>query len=190
MSRSARSHTTAAILTLLVASIAACGADEGQQASHPPGSPENPKIAAPIDAATAADAKKKGHFNEAQAEANAAPSAGQKPCTLVSADEAARILGKSVLKPSEAPQGPTCVYRSRSGNDFVTLAVSRMDGAMLKSQTSKLEKVGVAGRTGYCIPAGQSMLYVPLPNGQLLTIGGPCAVARAFAVKAIPQLDS
>src|SRR5947209_1264959 len=48
------------------------------------------------------------------------------PCTLMSASEASGILGASVTKAVEAPQGPTCIYTlpgPRSATSTVTISV-------------------------------------------------------------------
>jgi hypothetical protein len=194
MSDRIRRRTAIAALALLGLSLSACGSATPERSAHPPGSPQNPNVADPIDAATAARAKKTGRLNETlpagTVEATAAADQSLKPCALVSSTEAASILGVAVRKPLAAPQGPTCVYRPRSGAGFVTLALAPFDAGDFKSQIPKLQKVRIASRTGYCVRDAHSTLYVPLPGKRVLTVGTSCTVARAFAVKALGRLAS
>ena len=41
------------------------------------------------------------------------------PCNLVTEREAQAIVGKPMQVPVEAPQGPTCIYRPRTGKDLI-----------------------------------------------------------------------
>jgi hypothetical protein len=110
------------------------------------------------------------------------------PCNLVTQKQAASIVGGPMRAPVEAPQGPTCVYRSQDGNRFITVALQNVEFAKIKRQIQRPSRVSVSSRTAYCGSYGQPMLYVPLAKGQVLSIAGPCAVAKKFAVKALPQL--
>jgi hypothetical protein len=110
------------------------------------------------------------------------------PCNLVSAREAAAIVGP-IGQQVEAPQGPTCIYRSRDGNRFVTIAVQSLNFPALKKQIQRPTRVAVSSRTAYCGSYGQPMLFLPLSKGRVLSIGGPCGVAKRFALKALPQLN-
>ena len=92
------------------------------------------------------------------------------------------------MAPVEAPQGPTCIFRARSGKAFVTLAVQKLDISRLKKQLHRAQSVGVAHRAGYCGTYGQQMLYVSLPRQRVLSVAGPCGVARRFAAHAVPRL--
>jgi hypothetical protein len=109
------------------------------------------------------------------------------PCNLVTARQAAAIVGP-IAQQVEAPQGPTCIYRSRDGNRFVTLSVQTLDFPKLKQKLQQPQKVAVSDRPAYCGSYGQPMLLLPLTKGRVLSIGGPCGVARKFALKALPQL--
>ena len=40
------------------------------------------------------------------------------PCNLVTAPQARAIVGAPIEQPFEAPQGPTCIYRSRDGEEL------------------------------------------------------------------------
>jgi hypothetical protein len=155
----------------------------------PPGSPDNPLTAPPLDPQVVAAAEAKGHLNEARA-----PSAqdvqeealSHRPCELVSAGDASGILGATVKAPKEAPLGPTCVYRTESVENFVTVALQSISGDELKATIKGLEQHDVAGKSGYCLQSAASTFYVPLSGGRVLTVGAAeCDVAEKFAAKAL-----
>jgi hypothetical protein len=110
------------------------------------------------------------------------------PCNLVSRKRAEVILGGAIQAPLEAPQGPTCIYRSKSGKSFVTVAVQQMRYAKLAKQVTKPVRLGVEGHAAYCGTLGREMLYLPLSGTRLLTIAAPCSVAKAFAATAVQKL--
>jgi hypothetical protein len=110
------------------------------------------------------------------------------PCNLVSQARAETILGGSIQAPLEAPQGPTCIYRSKNGKSFVTLAVQQVTYAKLKVR--KARAASVSGHAAYCASLGHPMFYVPLHGARVLTISAPCKVAQAFAQTAVTKLAS
>jgi hypothetical protein len=113
------------------------------------------------------------------------------PCNLVSAAQARAIIGSPMLDPIEAPQGPTCIYRSRDGKSFVTLGVQALDfQKKVKPRLKLSHRVAVGSRTAYCGTYGQPMLYLPLSGGRVLSIAGHCAMAKQFAIKAVRQLPA
>jgi hypothetical protein len=178
-------------LAALTLALASCGGNEKGASKHAPGSSQNPLVAAAPDAKARQAASKTGHFNEAHpdpAAAQRASAAALAPCGLVTAGEARTILGREIRKPVQAPQGPTCIYRTRAGKSFVTVAVQPLDRAKLEPQLKRTQPTKVSGRKAYCGYSGQSTLYVPLSGERLLVVGGACGVARAFAAKAIVQL--
>lgn len=118
------------------------------------------------------------------------PASARRPCSLVTKSQAARIIGGPVLEPLQAPQGPTCIYRGRSGKRFVTLAVQTVDFAKLKRQIRNTRRISVSDRSGLCGTLGQPMLYVPLSAGRVLSISAPCAVATRFAATAVSRLTA
>lgn len=180
-------------LVTATALVSACGG--GGQAAAPPGSAKNPLIAQPTQPTST------GRSNESSAGSDgqlnykklverqtSQPTSRFTPCNLVSRSEASAILGSPVVAPVEAPQGPTCIFRARSGKAFVTLAVQKLDISRLKKQLHRAQSVGVAHRAGYCGTYGQQMLYVSLPRQRVLSVAGPCGVARRFAAHAVPRL--
>ena len=102
--------------------------------------------------------------------------------------EAQAIVGKPMQVPVEAPQGPTCIYRPRTGKDLIAVAVQETDFGALRKQIKRVHRVDVGDRTAYCGSYGQPMLYVPLAEGRVLSINAQCDVARGFALKALPHL--
>jgi hypothetical protein len=111
------------------------------------------------------------------------------PCNLVTKAQARAILGAAVREPLEASQGPTCVYRTVKGERVITLAVQSLELSQITPQLRSSRAVDASGRTGYCGVYGQPMLYVPLSRARVLTVAGPCSVARRFAARAVRQFS-
>jgi len=114
-----------------------------------------------------------------------APSAAR-PCSLVTKAQARAIIGVPIVEPLEAPQGPTCIYRAKSGTRFITVAVETVRFAQLRRQISKIRRVEVS--TAYCGRHGRPMLYLPLSSTRVLSVSAPCGLATRFAAKAAPHL--
>jgi hypothetical protein len=174
--------------------VAACG---GASTPPPaPGSPEKPLAAKQTRLGGAAADGRSG-----EASTPAAPSYGTllekqsrhprsrfTPCNLVTEKQARAIVGAPMREPLEAAQGPTCIYRSRDGRSFVTLAVQSVDFARIKPRLRLPRRVTVGDRTAYCGTYGQPMLYVPLSRGRVLSVAAQCAIARRFAARAVRRL--
>ena len=111
------------------------------------------------------------------------------PCKLVTRAEARQIFGRSTLAPSEAPQGPTCIYRTERPGGFVTVAVQAIDFKKASAAIRDRRRVAVTGRDGVCGTLGQSQLYVSVGDGRVLTVTGPCTQAARFASKALARID-
>ncbi len=111
-----------------------------------------------------------------------------RPCSLVSKTQAAAIVGTAILEPLEAPQGPTCIYQTKSGSPYITLAVQTVNFTKLRKQIRNTRAVSVADRTAYCGTYGKPMLFLPLTGGRVLSITASCGVARRFAARAAPHL--
>jgi hypothetical protein len=116
-----------------------------------------------------------------------APSASR-PCSLVTRTQATAIVGTPILEPLQAPQGPTCIYRTKSGKPYITLVVQTVDFAKLRKQIHNARTVSVASRTAYCGTYGKPMLFLPVAGGRVLSIAAPCGMAQRFAAKAAPHL--
>ena len=188
-----------ALVALVTAGIgvSACG---GGSPPAAPGSPEKPLVAKQPTGIGGAGG---GRSNEATASGAKAAKPGYEslldsqsshprsrftPCNLVTQHQAQAILGAPLREPIEAAQGPTCIYRSKDGRSFVTLAVQTLDFARLKPRLKLHRRLTVGDRTAYCGTYGQPMLYVPLSRGRVLSVAARCAIAKAFARRAVRQL--
>lgn len=186
-----------ALATVAIA-VTACGGDAKPPAA--PGSTEKPLVGRQP---TPGGGTAGGRSNEAAASGAKAktpdygalldsqsshPRSRFTPCNLVTEKQAQGILGVPLQDPIEAAQGPTCIYRSKDGRSFVTLAVQSLDFAKLKPRLRLPRRVTVADRTAYCGTYGQPMLYVPLSSGRVLSVAGRCDIARRFAGRAVRQL--
>jgi hypothetical protein len=161
-------------LALIVGVLASCG-DQGSAGSGPPaGSPDNPLV---------------GKLS-AEDEPETGPRDVLNPCDLVtsSAPDAEADLPYAF---QEAPQGPTCLIRpkARESQGLMTLSVQSVDFAKLRSQLSQPRAVAVSHRTAYCGQYGQAMLYLPLAGRRVLSIAGPCQMAKKLAVTAMERLE-
>lgn len=206
--------TSLVALALAAVALAACGDDPGRS-DAPAGSPENPLVAerpeqaggAAPDAADEATSERGGTPAGARSEPTAPESTPEAPgyealverqrrkprerftpCNLVSEREAQAIVGAPMQAPVEARQGPTCIYRTRTGKGFIALAVQATDFASIKKHMRKLRRVAISDRAGYCGAYGQPMLYVPLGSGRVLAVSAECDVAKDFALKALQHL--
>jgi hypothetical protein len=115
------------------------------------------------------------------------PSA-RRPCTLVTKAQAEAIVGRPLLEPIQAPQGPTCIYRDRADRSYITVGVQSTTLAELGPQLRRRPAVAVSGRTAYCIRLVTPTLYVGLPGRRVLSVAAPCGVARRFAAAALATL--
>jgi hypothetical protein len=178
----------------LGAVLSACGGG-AHHAAAPPGSPQNPLVGKPTETTPS------GRSNEGASQVagqpgyqklverqSSKPASRFTPCNLVSRAQAQTILGGPVMAPVEAPQGPTCIYRSRTGKAFVTVAVQSNELKRVKHQLHGAQAVGVLDRNGYCGTYGQPMLYVGLPHKRVLSVAAPCSVAKRFAATAVARL--
>ena len=198
MTRPRLNRARAALVALAAAAtLTACGDDGSPSAA--PGSPENPlapqpSAVSPADGrsneasgAAAAEQRQPG-FQQLVEDQARKPEARFTPCNLVTGPQARAIVGGPIEQPFEAPQGPTCIYRSRDGDSFVALAVQSLDFDTLKPQLQQPRRVDVSDRTGYCGHLGQDMLLVPLPRTGVLSVAAPCPVAKEFAAQAVKRL--
>jgi hypothetical protein len=176
---------------------AACGGDAEQA---PPGSPENPLVAKPSEAsepgggvneaAASAPERERPGYEDLVERQSARPESRFSPCNLVTRAQARQIVGAPLEEPVEAPQGPTCIYQSKSGKTFVAVAVQPVSFDELRRQMYVRRRVQVADRAAWCGTLGQPVLYVPLPDRRVLSVAAPCSVARQFAAQAVPRLPA
>jgi len=113
-----------------------------------------------------------------------------RPCRLVTRSEAAAMLGRR-MSTSEAPRGPTCIYRiAGSRATRLTLTVETVSLAALRRSARHSKTVRVGGRIGYCLRYAATSVAVPLTRGRVLHVSGPCAVATRFAAVAAPRVPN
>lgn len=110
------------------------------------------------------------------------------PCTLVTQTEAGKILSVPIARPVKAAQGPTCIYRGRTGGTFVTLAVVARPTPAPKGLRER-KRVRPAGRAGWCGTRGRPVLDLRVADGRTLTVTAPCDVATRFAARAVRRLE-
>lgn len=125
-------------------------------------------------------------------EVNASGAKTLNPCTLVSRSEAAAIVRKSIGKPVDAPQGPTCIYTPKGAKSLITLSVEATDFSKVQPQSQLRNRVSVKvnGHTAYCGLAGSPTMIVPLTTGRFLVVTAPCPIAASFASKALGRISS
>jgi len=175
-------------LAAAAALLSACGD------AQPPSSADKPQVgkhtepAAPGRANEAAGGSAAPSFAKLVERQSSKPRSRFTPCSLVTRAQAGAILGGPVLVPREAPQGPTCIYRTRTGDDFITLAVEQLSFSGLRRQQRRERPVEVAGRSAFCGAHGQPMLYVQISRERVLSVAAPCPVAKRFATRAVARL--
>jgi len=165
--------------------LAGCGGSEKPAA---PGSPDNPLVGKTQQASESRKAAEPGYKTLLKRQ-DGKPQSRFTPCGLVTRAQASAIVGEPVQLPFEAPQGPTCVYRTVNGKGLVTLAVQRAEFAKAKANLQQAAKVDLGSRTAVCGQYGQPTLYAPLSHGRMLTVAAPCGVAKRFAARAVRALN-
>jgi hypothetical protein len=111
------------------------------------------------------------------------------PCRLVSESEAASIL-EAAVDVSEGLQGPSCIYASRDSTEQVAVVVDNGPLSSLRNRPDMASRIQVGGRTGWCLRHGTSSVEVPLADGRVLDVSGPCAAATRFAALALDRVPS
>ena len=158
------------------------GAQTGGQTVAPPttgsGAPGKPAAKAPAEQSQPRSERKQ----------KALPPSARRPCSLVTQSEAERIVGAPLVVPIEAPQGPTCIYQTRSQKLQVTLTVQHVRLGEVLPALRGSHRRAVAGHDAYCGRYGRSLIYVPLDRGRVLTVTAACTRASAFAERALSRL--
>lgn len=111
------------------------------------------------------------------------------PCSLVRLSEARSITAGAVTGLSEAPLGPTCIYR-RGGATGITLSIETQSFREVTRHMTGRQPVVVHGHRSFCGRLGTQMLFVPLASNQLLNVTAPCGVAQRFATLALSRLSA
>jgi hypothetical protein len=146
--------------------------------------PSAPKPSWPLPNASAPSSRPASKATGTEPSGVAAPA---QPCGLVSQSEAASILEETVSV-SEGLQGPSCIYASRDSTQQVAVVVDSGPLSDLHKRPDKASRVEVGGRTGWCLHYGSSSVEVPLSDGRVLNVSGPCAAATRFAALALDRV--
>lgn len=185
----------ALLMAATAVSVAACGGDP-EPSGGPAGSPENPAIAQPAPGGGEPTERSRPRpetgrdpgYDAIVTRQRRRPRERFTPCNLVTRSQARAILGAAVLQPREAPQGPTCIYRTRASTQFVTLAVQPGEIRQLTRHLRRMQRFEIASRRAYCGTLGQPVLYVALGGRRVLSVSAPCDTARRFASTALSRL--
>jgi hypothetical protein len=118
------------------------------------------------------------------------PVLGPNPCSLVSTSSVESVVGGHIVERSEAPLGPTCIYRLAGSHPNVTLAIEDLEYPQVTSPMKHRTAVDVSGHRAYCGTLGTHMLFLPLSGGKVLNVTAPCGVAQRLAALALPRLQA
>jgi hypothetical protein len=112
----------------------------------------------------------------------------ENPCRLVSADEASTILGEGV-RTSVGSQGPTCIYIPKRSQPQMTVSIEQTSLQSLQSRAAEATRVAVGGSAGWCLDYGSTSVAVPVAEGSVLRVTGPCPMAARFAARALGRVS-
>ncbi len=115
---------------------------------------------------------------------------GPNPCVFVSGAEAQAIIGTPIAGQTEAPLGPTCVFKLQGRRQTITIAVQSERISAQVRFMHKRRKFLLGGHRAYCGILGRAMLDVALGRGRILNIAAPCPVAVALATRALRHIPS
>jgi hypothetical protein len=113
---------------------------------------------------------------------------GPNPCVFVSGSEAQAIIGTPIVGQTEAPLGPTCVFRLQGQRQTITIAVETERLSAQVRYMHKRRRLMLGGHRAYCGVLGRPMLDVALGPGRILNVAAPCRVAEALASRALRHI--
>ena len=113
---------------------------------------------------------------------------GPNPCVFVSAAAAQAIIGTPIAGETEAPLGPTCVFKLRGQRQTITIAVETQRLGTQVRYMHRRRHLVLGGHRAYCGILGRSMLDVSLSGGRILNVTAPCSVAEALAARALRHI--
>jgi hypothetical protein len=179
-----------ALAVVATVMLAACGGSEPPTAGETASTEHIVKSSDRISATASAPSKADLPEGEEDDEVSPTGAGPVEPCSFVPKDEASAILGATVQATTGA-QGPTCIYgTSDSKQRVMTLTVERISLPSLRNHASAATRVALAGRVGWCLRYESTSLVVPLREGNVLNVTGPCPDATRLAVRAIPRILS
>jgi len=187
MSKTLRPIFVLALLIVAAMLLAACG-ESGSAASGETSSSDHiVKSSDRISEASSTPSEARFPEGEENDEVSPTGAGPVRPCSFVRGDEASAILGAPV-QVTTGKQGPTCIYETPGSKRMMTLVVERISLPSLRNQASAATRVTVAGRAGWCLRYQSTSLVVPLTEGNVLNVTGPCDAATRFAARAIPRI--
>jgi hypothetical protein len=89
------------------------------------------------------------------------------------------------LSRTEAPLGPTCIFKFKGRLSTVMLVVEQAGIQKFVGAMRHSVRVDVAGLPAYCGSLGSEALFVALRRGGVLRVTAPCPIAEAFAARAL-----
>jgi hypothetical protein len=193
----ARAFIIATVLATGVAlSLVACGSDESsnanEAASSAAGTSSSDYIVKSSDPVSSSNSEPTAaRLPDTQEDDESSPTGAKpvRPCALVTAGEASSILGAPVHA-IVGQQGPTCIYTASGSKQTMTLVVEQTSFTALRNHAKNATRIGVGGESGWCLRYGSTSVAVPLPDGRVLAVTGPCAAAARFAARALPRISS
>lgn len=109
------------------------------------------------------------------------------PCTLVTLSAAQGIV-PAIGSATEAPLGPTCIFKRGDSKPSITLTVGLMNFAKVPGGLLNSVPVTVGKYSGVCGTRGRETLYLSLGSNRVLNVIAPCGIAKALAAIAASNL--
>lgn len=110
------------------------------------------------------------------------------PCLILRAADVTRVTHVRVLGTTEAPIGPTCIYRLAQDHMMFTFAVENLTLGTTAGPASPHRLTAVGRHRAYCRTTGRPTLLVALPGARVLSVQAPCAKAAGLAAAALRRL--
>jgi hypothetical protein len=177
-------------LVAIAATAAGCGGGDDKSPRGPVGSVDNPVVArTEPDAESAPKEGNAPGYAALLDQQSSKPRSRFSPCNLVTPEQARSFLREAVRVPVEAPQGPTCLYRTKGGDRMVTLAVQAVPFDRMVRQVRDRQRLRISRRAAVCGTFGQSVVFVELPRRRVLSVAAPCAIGLRFAAAALRRLS-
>jgi hypothetical protein len=113
---------------------------------------------------------------------------GPNPCVFVSGAEAQAIIGTPIVGQTEAPLGPTCVFKLQGQRQTITISVQTERLSAQVRYMHKRRRLLLGGHRAFCGILGRSMLDVALGHGRILNVTAPCPIAEGLASRALRHI--
>jgi hypothetical protein len=110
------------------------------------------------------------------------------PCRLVSLAQARRLSHGAIVRSTEVPLGPTCIFRLAHSRREYTLTIETLKFAQVTGLMKQRQRMSIHHALAYCGRLGQPMLFARLSQGRVLNVTAPCTIAKQFASLALPRL--